>query len=191
MPIAMKYARECFTEDTRFDYEERKSVAYLALIKAADGYDPTTGFSFGTYAGKIIWRMLRREAYKQGSQMTRPSPDTKKPPKEAQQQIFGDKAETHHAADPTGEYDQKEYIEWILSMLSPDERAVAIGIMEGRKYAEIDLRKGSNSKSSRRSRAAYLKKRMVQKVRAAEIDSLLEFVRRKLDDAAQMHNDED
>lgn len=180
MPLAIRYASDYFTEDSRFDFEERKSVAFMALIKAADGYDPTTGYSFGTYAGKVIWRMLRREAYKQGSQMTRPSPDSKSKPKEPKQQALGTYAEASLADDPTDELDQKEYVAWIMERLTPDEQAVALGIMEGRKYSEIHLKSRNSRSASGRSRAAYVKKRLSQKIRAMEMEALLEFVRRKL-----------
>ena len=191
MPLAIRYASDYFTEDSRFDFEERKSVAFLALIRAADGYDPTTGFSFGTYAGKVIWRMLRREAYKQGSQMTRPSPDSKSKPVEPKQQALGAFAESHMADDPTDELDTKEYVDWIIGNLSPDEQAVAYGIMEGRKYSEIKLKSRNSRSASGRSRAAYVKKRLSQKIRSMELDALLEFVRRKLNHADLLCDDEE
>jgi hypothetical protein len=180
MPLAVSYAKRFFTEDTRFDFDDRKSVAFLALIKAADGYNPTLGFSFGTYAGIVIYRHLAKEAYKSASQVKRPSPGAKKPVQEMKQQALGQFAENRHVYDPTADLENRDHVGWILDQLDEVERAIAMGIMEGKHYAEMDLptmREYTNP-SSLRSRAAYIKKRMVQRIGDREFQSLVEYVRR-------------
>ncbi len=51
MPLARRIAREYYSPRHREDVEQ---VAYLALVKAIDGFDPARGNSFMTYAAPTI-----------------------------------------------------------------------------------------------------------------------------------------
>ncbi len=51
MPLARRIAREYYTPHHREDVEQ---VAYLALVKAIDRFDPSRGSSFVTYAAPTI-----------------------------------------------------------------------------------------------------------------------------------------
>jgi len=181
MGLAVWYAKHHFTGDTRYDFEERRSVAYEALIKAADGYDPAMGFSFGTYAGKVIYRMLSKEAYKQATQVKRPSLGAKRVVEEMKQQSLGTFVENRHSHSEEKSIEDRDHVEWILNQLDEQERAVAIGLMEGRKYAEIILptTRGYSNNGSIRSRAAYVKKKITKVVSQREFELLLEYIQRQ------------
>jgi RNA polymerase sigma factor (sigma-70 family) len=183
MPLAIMYARNHFTSDSRFDFDERRSVAFLALCKAAKNFDEARGYSFGTYAGRVIWSELRRGAYKAASQMTRPSIGTPRPELESQQQTLGAYAETMHSSNEIELQENRDYVAWILEQLDEQQQTVARGIMEGKSYEEIKLPRIKGRGKTSRSRVAYVKKRMDEAILKHEFNTILEFIHRRMNDA--------
>lgn len=183
MPLAIMYARNHFTSDSRFDFDERRSVAFLALCKAAKNFDAALGYSFGTYAGRVIWSELRRGAYKAASQMTRPSIGAPRPDLEPHQQTLGAYSETIHSQDEIALHEDRDYVAWILEQLDDQQRTVAVGIMEGKSYEEIKLPRIKGKGKTSRSRVAYVKKRMDETILKHEFDVILEFIHRRMKNA--------
>lgn len=64
MPLAMKLAGE-YAREHRVPVDDMLSAAYLALCRAAKGFDPTRGFAFSTYAYRSICRALHHEVMTQ------------------------------------------------------------------------------------------------------------------------------
>lgn len=151
IPFAISLARRHFRSDTRFDLEERKSTAYEALCKAAIKYDPlkinpNSGkpYSFGSYAGMVIWDHLHKTAHKNGSLMTRPSVGNKDAPPELAQQALSEYAEQENGYTPDfSDVEYKELLAKLNSILSKPEQCVLRGLLAHKKYKAIlkDLQK--------------------------------------------------
>jgi hypothetical protein len=169
MDLAIWYARRHFTDDSRFDFEERKSVAFLALCKAAKNFDEAKGYSFGTYAGRVIWSDLRKESYRAGSQMKRPSIGQQRPELEPKQHPFGYAAEQECVYEE--DHEQREHVAWILDQLDDQQRAVAEGIMEGKVYDQIHLPRIRGKGKTTPCRVAYVKAQMVELIRSKADDT--------------------
>jgi RNA polymerase sigma factor (sigma-70 family) len=56
--LAKKLTSKCHATKKYHEYDDLLQVAYVGLIKAADGYTPSSGAKFSTYAYKIIERRL-------------------------------------------------------------------------------------------------------------------------------------
>lgn len=176
IPLALGIAQQHFKGDTRFDLEERRSIALLALCKANISYDetklnPQTGkpYSFGTYAGRVVWDHLRKAAYKAESIMTRPSISNPRPELELDQQSLSDFAINHVArCDDTSNLEFESLVELLKSELARPEVCVLKGLLAGKTYALIisDLQRFKAFKGRRNlAIVGKIKKSIIEKMR--------------------------
>jgi len=157
-------------------------VAFLALVRAARNFDPSLGFSFGTYAGRVIWSSLRKEAYISSSQMKRPAICLPRPDLELKQSALGD-SDFEQREDEAKMAELRDWVEWVLNQCDEQQAAVVNGILDGKTYAEIKLPRRHGSGKATPQRVAYVKKQLTEMIRAQEFDNVLGFIQRRLSDA--------
>jgi RNA polymerase sigma factor (sigma-70 family) len=120
---------------TRFggrDAEELVSVGWVALVTAADLFDPTRGIQFTTYAYHRIWGYMRSEVKRLKAERARPRAD------------FELEFELDLADKPRSSvFESKELAAQCLSRLRGTDREIIEAIFfEGRTRRELAKKRG-------------------------------------------------
>lgn len=73
LPLANKLAHH-FARQHDLEFDDLSGAAYLGLVRAARGFDPTRGCTFGTYARHWVLCFLREEVRRARSVVRKPRP---------------------------------------------------------------------------------------------------------------------
>jgi hypothetical protein len=123
VPLAISIANSHFRSCPYYSTEDRHGEALWALCYAAERYRPETGFSFTTYASKVVWDKLKRGRCKYATF-----------PQDAYENLWEHR---NMSANSVDHVDLRDTVELVLMLLDPQERAIADAIMDGMQTCEM------------------------------------------------------
>lgn len=137
-------------------YEDRVSIAYLGLVKAANTFDETRQVKFITYAFTVMRTEILLELRKQRKRMKTLSLDRRIMGKDGSEVFFAEVIPDHK--EDYRKVELSDFKDWILKNLPEREKAaVELTVCEGLEQKEASRRMGISqsyvSKCSKRGLA--------------------------------------